>query len=52
MRWRAEIERELSSRWDQFALRWFGHRERMDEYPMARTVLIADLSGGQVRSIT
>ena len=40
--------RELASRADQRVLRWFGHIERMDEYRMARRVLIADLSGGRV----
>ena len=28
---------------------WFGHVERMDEYRMARRVLMADVSGGRVR---
>ena len=46
---RAEIERELASRADQRVLRWFGHVERMDEYRMARRVLMAEVSGGQVR---
>ena len=49
MRGRAEIERELASRADQRVLRWFGHVERMDEYRMARRVLIAEVSGGWVR---
>ena len=47
--WRAGIERELASRADQRALRWFGHVERMDEFRMARRVLMAELSGGRVR---
>ena len=34
---------------DQRALRWFGYVERMDEYRMARRVLMAEVSGGQVR---
>ena len=34
------------SRADQRVLRWFGHVERMDEYPMARRVLMAKVSGG------
>ena len=38
---RAGIERELASRADQRVLRWFGHVERVDEYRMARRVLIA-----------
>ena len=45
----AGIERELASRPDQRVLTWFGHVERMDEYHMARRVLMADVSGGQVR---
>ena len=45
---RAGIERELASRADQRVLRWFGHVERMDENCMARTVLIAEVSGGRV----
>ena len=46
---RAGIERELVSKKDQRVLRWFGHVERMDEYSMARRVLMAEVSGGQVR---
>ena len=46
---RAGIEREFASRADQRVLRWFGHVERMDDYPMARRVLMAEVSGGQVR---
>ena len=45
---RAGIERKLSSRADQRVLRWFGHVERMDEYRMARRVLMAEVSGGWV----
>ena len=30
-------------------LRWFGHVERMDDYRMARRVLMAEVSGGRVR---
>ena len=41
VRMRAGIERELASRADPRVLRWFGHVERMDEYPMARRVLMA-----------
>ena len=37
----AGIERELASRADQRVLRSFGHVERMDEYRMARRVLMA-----------
>ena len=45
---RAEIEMELASKADQRVLRWFGHVERMDDYRMARRVLVAEVSGGQV----
>ena len=45
----AGIERELASRADQRVLRWFGHVERMDEFRMARKVLMAEVSGGRVR---
>ena len=45
---RAGIERELASRANQRVLRWFGHVERMDEYHMARRVLMAEVSGGRV----
>ena len=47
---RAGIEKELASRADQRVLRWFGHVERMDEYRMARRVLMAEVSGGRVRT--
>ena len=30
-------------------MRWFGHVERMDEYRMARRVLMAEVSGGLIR---
>ena len=46
---RAGIERESESRADQRVLRWFGHVERMDEYRMARMVLMAEVTGGGVR---
>ena len=49
VRRRAGIERELASPADQRVLRWFGHVERMDEYHMARRVLMAVVSGGQLR---
>ena len=49
MRCRAGIERELASRADQRVLRWFGHVERMDNYRMARRVLMAEVSLGRVR---
>ena len=50
MRRRAGIEMELASRADQRVLRSFGYVERMDEYRMVRKVLMAEVSGGQVRS--
>ena len=43
---RAGIERELASRADQRVFRWFGHVERMDEYRMARRVLMEEVSWG------
>ena len=46
---RAGIERELVSRADQRVLSWFGHVERMDDYRMARRVLMAEVSGRRVR---
>ena len=45
----ARIERELASRADQRVLAWFGHVERMDEYRMARSLLMAEVSVGRVR---
>ena len=49
MRRRAGIERELASRADQRVLRWFVHVEKMYEYSMARSVLMAEVTGGRVR---
>ena len=49
VRRRAGMERELASRADQRVLRWFGHVERMDEYRMARRVLMDEVNGGRVR---
>ena len=49
VRRRAGIERELASRADQRVLRWFRHVERMDEYRIARRVLMAEVSGERVR---
>ena len=46
---RVGIERELASRAAQRVLRWFGHVEKMDEYRMARRVLMAEVSVGRVR---
>ena len=37
------------SRGDQRVLRWLGHLERMDEYHMARRVLMAEVGGGRVQ---
>ena len=48
MRRRAGIEMELENRVDQRVLSWFGHVERMDEYRMAKRVLMAEVSGGWV----
>ena len=48
VRRRAGIERELASRADQ-SIRWFWNVERIDEYRMARRVLMAEVSGGWVR---
>ena len=44
---RAGIERTLASRVDEKVL-GFGHMGRMEEYCMARWVLISGVSGGQV----
>ena len=43
---RAGIERELASKVDRRILRWCGHVERMDEYRLARMVLMAEVEGG------
>ena len=48
VRRRAGIEKELAIREERRVLRWFGHVERMDEYHMARKVLMIDVSGGLV----
>ena len=48
VRRRAGIEKEWASRADQRALRWFRHVERMDDYRMARRLLMAKVSGGRV----
>ena len=45
----AAIENKLASRVDQRVLRWFGHVERMEDYPMARRVLTTEVSGGRGR---
>ena len=49
VRRRAGIEMELASRADQRLLRWFGQEERMDDYRMARRVLMAEAGGGRVQ---
>ena len=49
VRRRAGIERELATRADQRVLRWFWRVERMDEYRMARRVLMVEVSLGGVR---
>ena len=49
VRRRAGIERELASRADQRVLRWFVHVEIMDEYRIARSLLMAEVSGGLVQ---
>ena len=46
---RAGIERELASAADRRVLRWFGRVEGMDVYRVARSVLMAEVSGGRVR---
>ena len=50
VRRRAGIELELASIVNQRVLRWFGQVKRMDEYRMTRKVLMAEVSGGRVRS--
>ena len=47
MRRRAGIEMELASRAGQRVLRLFGHVKRMDEYRMARRVLMVKISEGR-----
>ena len=49
VRSRAGIEMELASRADKRVLRWFGHVERMDDYRMAKRVLMAEVTGGRGR---
>ena len=48
LRWSVWKVWELASKADQRVLRWFGHVERMDEYRMARRVLMSVVSGGWV----
>ena len=45
---RAGIERVLTSTDEQRVLGWFGQGEKMDEYHMARLVLMAEVSGDRV----
>ena len=50
MLWRAVTEIEIfCRRADQRVLRFLGHVARMDEYRMARRVLMADISRGRIR---
>ena len=49
VRMKGIIVRELASRAYQRVLRWFGHVERMNEYHMARRVLMAEVSRRQGR---
>ena len=51
MKRRIRMERELASRADNRVLRWFGHVESMEEYRMARRVLMEfkSASGRRVR---
>ena len=50
VRWRAGIEREVATKADRRVLRWFGHVKRMDEYRIARRVLMAEVSEGRPRN--
>ena len=52
VRRRAGIESKLVSRADQRGLRWFGHVERMDEYRMARRMVMAEVCVGTGRRET
>ena len=49
MSWNRKVQRELARKADQRVLRLFGHVERMDEYRVARRMLMAEVSRGQVR---
>ena len=49
VRRRAGIERELARRADHRVLRWFWHVERMDDWPMARRVLMDEVRGERVQ---
>ena len=42
------MERELATKVEQRALRWFGHMDKMDKYHMARRVLMAEVGGWRV----
>ena len=46
---RTGIEKELASRADQRVSRWCGHVERIDEYRMARRVLMVVMRYTEVR---
>ena len=50
VRRRAGIERGICDySGSESILRWFGHVERIDEYRMARRVLMGEVSGGRLR---
>ena len=49
VRRRAGIERKLRSKLDPRVLRWFGHGQRMDGNRMARKLVMAEITRGQVR---
>ena len=44
-----KIEWVLASREGHKVLRWFGHMNGLNEYRIARRVLMAEVSGGRVR---
>ena len=47
MRRKAAVVREKASRVDQKVSRWFGHVERMNNYHMARRLLMAEVKRGE-----
>ena len=49
VRGRVGIERKLVSKAVQRVLKWFGQVERMDEYLVAKRVLMAEISGRRLR---
>ena len=44
-----QVEGQLSSRVDQFVLRWFGDVERIYEERMDKVVMISDVQGNKCR---